>query len=343
MEQITKYNYENYAIDYIEGTLPYNVKIAFDTFLLQNPDIKYEIEPLNTVKLTPKTFYINKDILKRTDINLSVFDDLCISVIESDANNEQIGQLNNILKNDKKLESQFELYKKTKLVAQNITLTNKQLLKKQNFKLNNKVTYYALAIAASVLLLLSLNINLFNHNYKVAGNINEKNNAPKYIHEFYPKPNQNKSIVGKINKKVNTNKMLFKTNNNNKLANINNTINLEIINIQLIKSIGCENIEQKHETYATIIVKPKIEHINSNTPINTVYTRAKEIYSEINKQSVIKSKNIFWLLAYKGVDKINDMAQNKFEINIVNDTINNQLNFRFKNNLFSYYSSGSRN
>ena len=53
--KINKLNYEVYAIDYIDGTLPNNLKAEMETFLNTHPDIAKDIEMMSEMELVPDT------------------------------------------------------------------------------------------------------------------------------------------------------------------------------------------------------------------------------------------------------------------------------------------------
>ena len=46
MIEITRDNYELFAVDYIEGNLPMDTLIQFEVFLSNNPDISEELKAL---------------------------------------------------------------------------------------------------------------------------------------------------------------------------------------------------------------------------------------------------------------------------------------------------------
>ncbi|TVR79136.1 MAG: hypothetical protein EA409_09770 [Saprospirales bacterium] len=72
--KINKNNYEEFAIDYLDGNLPKSIKLAFDAFLEKNPEIAEEFEGLNSAVLTPEVhgipiaFQKKKYLYKKTPI-----------------------------------------------------------------------------------------------------------------------------------------------------------------------------------------------------------------------------------------------------------------------------------
>jgi len=68
MKRIHSLNYEAYALDYLEGTLPPDEQEAFEAFLERHPEIAAEIEGLDDIKLTPPAMvYPNASSLYRRE------------------------------------------------------------------------------------------------------------------------------------------------------------------------------------------------------------------------------------------------------------------------------------
>ncbi|MGB0864298.1 MAG: hypothetical protein ACPG19_12610, partial [Saprospiraceae bacterium] len=53
--KINKLNYEVYAIDYIDGTLPQNLEAEMETFLNMHPNIAKDIAMMGEMQLVPDT------------------------------------------------------------------------------------------------------------------------------------------------------------------------------------------------------------------------------------------------------------------------------------------------
>lgn len=66
--KIDRKNYEIYAIDYLDGTLPEKEKAEMHAFLLVNPDLAEKLEDISRIHLdAPVLTYKKKNLLKKTE------------------------------------------------------------------------------------------------------------------------------------------------------------------------------------------------------------------------------------------------------------------------------------
>ena len=156
--KITRQNYEIFALDYIEGKLPDDLKKEFESFLNQNPDIHDEINSLRETITVPieNISFTNKHNLKRSHINgLTYAEELIIAEIEGIATEKQKKELREIIKSNPQIAKDYHAYELTRLQAPRIKYPYKQRLKRKviNFTLLAK---NAIAYAALLILLLSI-------------------------------------------------------------------------------------------------------------------------------------------------------------------------------------------
>ncbi|MBN2890753.1 MAG: hypothetical protein JXL97_02710 [Bacteroidales bacterium] len=111
-------NYEQFAIDYMEGNLDEATKKAFEDFLKQNPTIKEEIEDLLDFKLSPEVelnFEDKLDLKKSGIEEISLCEYLCIADIEGTITSDEQAQLEEIFNENPELLKEYKQFIKTKL------------------------------------------------------------------------------------------------------------------------------------------------------------------------------------------------------------------------------------
>ncbi len=153
--KITRDNYEEFAIDYIEGNLPADLKKEFENFLSENPDIFDELVDIQNIKLPKPEIKVNKLYLKKSPLkNINYEEFLMISAVERTLSKPEKKDLEFILATNEAAQKDFALYKKTKLPEPQIIYPYKQELYRKNPK---ALVYSLMAAAASLLLFLILN------------------------------------------------------------------------------------------------------------------------------------------------------------------------------------------
>ncbi len=159
MNKITRNNYEQFAIDYIENNLAEHTKADFDFFLEQNPDIKQEIQELAEIEIAPeKTKYPNKITLKKSPVQgLSYFEYLCISDIEKTITQAEKNELENLLK-DSRNHDEYRLFALSKIKKERKNFPHKNYLKK-----SKTISLYRniISISAAAIILLFFGIKIF--------------------------------------------------------------------------------------------------------------------------------------------------------------------------------------
>lgn len=120
---ISKENYELYAIDYLEGNLSPTEVAMFMAFLAEYPEIAREIEclkPQATLELdrpTKNNFNnLKKDLIHLT-VNEQNFDEMCIAYHEGDLDNQASSKLINYVSSGKKHQDRFKIFGELKISA----------------------------------------------------------------------------------------------------------------------------------------------------------------------------------------------------------------------------------
>ncbi len=159
--KINKHNYEEFLVDFMDGTLDPNMRQELFIFLDAHPDIKAEFEGLEVANLTDEENIVfeDKNALKKNiasptiNINEDNAGKFFIAAAENDLSASETAELNEFIKQNPEQEKHFRLYKNTKVEADlSITYAHKKALKKHPFVIQ-KGWYYAAASAAAILLL----------------------------------------------------------------------------------------------------------------------------------------------------------------------------------------------
>jgi hypothetical protein len=141
---ITRNNYEEFFIDYIDGNLSEQQMAEFNAFLLSNPDLATELDFVSTVKLEPAVGNFDTSPLKKDISDLPLndknADELMVSLLENDYPQNQQPQLLQWIENSTQRKREFEIFKKTKLEAPHVFMESSgQLQRLPNFE-NDAVT-----------------------------------------------------------------------------------------------------------------------------------------------------------------------------------------------------------
>lgn len=120
---INIHNYEEYALDYLEGRLQGDILQAFVDFLNRNPDIKEEINegfvflqpPNEEVNFNAKLSLTFDSFDDNLEINSENVDDWFIAFFEGDLSEAQKEKVTNFLQKNPEYINDFELYSKAKV------------------------------------------------------------------------------------------------------------------------------------------------------------------------------------------------------------------------------------
>ena len=158
--KITRDNYEEFFIDYLDGNLSDAQIHEFEAFLIKNPELREEIEGLEKiiVESSDEVFPI-KENLKQIDtlgpVNESNFEFLCIAESDGDLNGDQLQELKDFISKNPQKQKERELLLRLKVQPEeNILYPDKKALKKSVFLLQRPVVYRTIAFAASIALLM---------------------------------------------------------------------------------------------------------------------------------------------------------------------------------------------
>ena len=193
--KITFDNYEAYYLDYLEGNLNQQDAETLSAFLLLHPELQLPEDELPTLAPILET-QLPTEIhtkIKAIPTSETEFSELAIGKIEGILNEVEQAKLDLLLQQNKRYEIEFDLYQKTRLVAENsIIYPNKHRLKKGViFPIKPIIS---LLVAASVGIIIYFNFNKEHLNLKqVVAHVNHR--------QSHQKTKQTKHITNQNEKK----------------------------------------------------------------------------------------------------------------------------------------------
>ena len=81
---ITRTNYEEYFILYMDGELTAEETVAVENFLAANPDLQEEMDILLSTKLPGEDFSINKESLLSHSMKLNAVDEALLLYVDDE-------------------------------------------------------------------------------------------------------------------------------------------------------------------------------------------------------------------------------------------------------------------
>ena len=157
--KITRENYEQYFIDYLDGNLTGQEIIMLENFLIMNPQLCVELEGLEKVILSPdRDEHMEKSLLKLPDVTLPVsddnFEDFSIAASEGDLSENMIREFNNYLELHTEKLNDYSILNQLHLIPdKKIRFQNKADLKKLAPFHWKPIIYTTVSIAATFVLL----------------------------------------------------------------------------------------------------------------------------------------------------------------------------------------------
>jgi hypothetical protein len=154
---INRSNYEQFFLDFYDGSLSASQQEELFAFLEKNPDLKSEFESFEKISLSPtEKVFFDKDRLKKNTITLYNYKTYFIASVENDLSDDEKIEVQRFLERNPSLKPEFEIVKQTKLFPDySIRFENKNSLKKGGKVIAlNAWIYRSAAVAASIALIL---------------------------------------------------------------------------------------------------------------------------------------------------------------------------------------------
>lgn len=332
-------NYEAYFLDYIEKRLNPSEQEELEEFLLQNPDLHELLTETTLPSLNPENItYKTKDNLyklefEKAPVTSNNFSDYCIAWYENILTIEKINELHTFLTKHPNLRKEFLEFEKTFLTPEyHLQFPNKKRLlyrRKNNIK---KIAPYIIwsSIAASIVLILSINLNTIHNNLSEkpenSATINRKDIIILVTQK--PQPKNSFSIPPKqVNKK--------KKNRQEKIENqqiVQNSkereITIQPMKARTNKSLLSENkkieIEENKILAQNTLQKQVIETIDS------VNTNEEELQEATIKKGLLA-------FAESGIDRLNKITGRNIELSRNTNKLTSVTTTSIKTGFFEYY------
>jgi hypothetical protein len=157
MNLITRHNYEEYFILYMDNELSAADKQMVELFAAQNPDLKDELDLLMQSKLVPDTNIVfeGKELLMKDEASLPIsgITEKLLLHLDNELPAGGKADLEKLIANDTDTNKEWQLLQQTKLPAEVIVFPNKELLyrKEETVKVVS-IKWWRIAAAAVVLL-----------------------------------------------------------------------------------------------------------------------------------------------------------------------------------------------
>ena len=114
---ITRTNYEEYFILYMDGELTAEETVAVENFLATNPDLQEEMDILLSTKLPGEDFSINKESLLSHSMKLNAVDEALLLYVDDELKGETRKEVEKKISTNSDYNLQHQLLLKTKLDA----------------------------------------------------------------------------------------------------------------------------------------------------------------------------------------------------------------------------------
>ncbi len=176
-------NYESFYLDYLEGTLSEEERIAFEEFLAANPELQIDEELVFLDDAPEKMDPLQKSLLKKEDLSIVTSENLeyfAIGKVENvlSANEEQL--FDGYLAKHPEAQKLVADYRETRLQPSAVLYPNKEDLKEKEVAfISWKMIGGIVAAAAILLLFFQLGFNSNHTQETTAGNTVAQNNSGK--------------------------------------------------------------------------------------------------------------------------------------------------------------------
>jgi hypothetical protein len=244
MSLITRHNYEEYFILYMDNELSATDKQMVELFAAQNPDLKDELDLLMQSKLVPDTNIVfeGKELLMKDEASLQVSgitEKLLLHLDNELPAGEKTG-IEKLIDTDTAVTKEWQLMQQTKLPPEAIVFPYKQsLYRKEETVRVVSIKWWRIAAAAVVLLgigfgtysILNKKETIKNSGAETAKNNTEINtpkkvNEPKIISPVIESPKQDIATTTAPENKIEQSPLLVKQNNNTPIIKVDKKNNI---------------------------------------------------------------------------------------------------------------------
>ena len=149
---ITRHNYEEFFLLYVDRELDEDQRIAVENFVSQNPDLAKELEMLQQAILADNTMeFQSKELLykKENSISLSNYEEYFLLYTDNELNNLELEAVENFVLKHPQLQNEFTILQKTRLHPEVIAFANKEALYRKETKVRRIIPLGLVRIGAA--------------------------------------------------------------------------------------------------------------------------------------------------------------------------------------------------
>ncbi len=311
---ITRNNYEIYAIDYLDGNLSNKLTAELLYFLELNNDLKEELEELEFIKIKPENLIFDKkDLLKEIPENdffdITEFEYLSTEKIEGNITDKDKKKLSEILLNNPEKKEEYAKFEACKLKPDlDIKYPNKNRIKKY---LIRNIAIKSLSLVASIIFLIFTISIIYNYNKPVTGKYitahKTQNSLKKILTTKYH--TKNNDIKQKFHKQSIKNSKDKVSMNEKKKSLLQNIVNNDELIVEIPKTkqgVFLSNNKNNDIVLPDELINLKQESSLVNNIDNSKYD------SEEDKNKKVKK---YWVISEKAIDIWNEMTSGELIMN----------------------------
>jgi hypothetical protein len=197
--KITRDNYEEHFLDYLEGNLDENLVDDFIDFLRQNPDLKTELEMAGAVKVELENIsFEGKGILYKEKFDLKPeFNRAAVARLEGDLQKNEKAEFEHYLSSHPEKQKEAALFEKTRLKADKSIVFRK---KRNLYRYSTGKTILLWSTRIAAVLVLGFMVYRVADNISTQSNLNE-NQVAVSEKNTKPEPAEAPVIIEKTEKK----------------------------------------------------------------------------------------------------------------------------------------------
>lgn len=335
MNKITRHNYEEFFLDYLDGTLNPDQMNELEFFLIQNPDLKEELEEMECPVVAQESISIELNLLKEIPFRNS-FDDFCIARLEGDLLVDDEIAFDLFLEKNETFKNESNTYQKTILIPDDkVVFENKEGLKKDERKIAFWWYFSRIGAAASVLLLFSL--------WSIFYQYEDVNTDIKSISQVQPEPTKVENLVVEKVTPIDAEKNSgFQT---EKIKEAKSLVK-ELQELSGPKKVPAKDFEKIVEKVALPVLSSNVKvaalsnKANFEPKLKVIEKVSIETVDQNNglaqlgmswKSSAPKKKSsVLYAIAKYGVDKIGEIAGKNVKLEKTYDSVTEKTRLNFK-------------
>jgi anti-sigma factor RsiW len=149
---ITRANYEEFFLLYVDGELTAAQSDAVEAFAAQHPDLQEELDLLLTTRLDAEPVFFNKESLMADSMKHTSIDESLLLYVDDELKGEEKAAVEKQLEHDATYQYQHALLRKTKLTAEVIPYPDKTELYRKEERAVRPIVWFRVAAAVFVVM-----------------------------------------------------------------------------------------------------------------------------------------------------------------------------------------------